>query len=110
MTSVTTVSPVEQEANRFVPTITTCPVCSGDLQWSAARGDGTIYAFTTVHQVFAPSLTGDVPCLVALVDLVEGPRLVTRLVGLDAPPRIGDRVRVDFQRVGDQVLPVFRPA
>ena len=93
-----------------VPGITTCPGCAGGLQWSAVRGEGILYSWTKVHQVFDASLAGDVPYVVALVDLAEGPRLITRLVGFDRPPRSGEAVRVDFQRVGDRLLPVFRPA
>ncbi len=48
-----------------------------------------------VHQVFDPAFAGYVPYVVALVDLAEGPRLVTRLVGVDTVRR-------------ERWLPVFR--
>jgi hypothetical protein len=61
-----------------------------------------------VHQAFDPSLAGDVPYLVALVDLAEGPRLVTRLIGFGtARPRVSQPVRVAFAVIGGRRLPVF---
>lgn len=86
-----------------------CPACGSDLQWAPASGTGTVYAYAVVHQVFHPSLAGDVPYMVALVELAEGPRLITRLVGFGTTrPRIGAPVQVTFQHVGGRRLPVFR--
>jgi uncharacterized OB-fold protein len=61
---------------------------------------------TTVHRQAAPDRP--VPYVNALVQLDEGPRLLTTLVG--KPCRIGDRVRVAWQdRAGAPPLPVFEP-
>jgi uncharacterized OB-fold protein len=50
-----------------------------------------------------------VPYIVAVVELEEGPRLTTRLVGLNPDdPFIGMRVRVDFEERDGRSLPVFR--
>jgi uncharacterized OB-fold protein len=69
----------------------------------------TVFSYAVVHQVFDPALAGDVPYAVALVDLAEGPRLVTRLVGVDTVrPSVGAPVRVTFTRLGDRWLPVIR--
>jgi uncharacterized protein len=86
-----------------------CPVCGEALIWAAASGDGVVFSYAVVHQVFDPALAGDVPYVIALVDLAEGPRLVTRLVGLDtARPSVGAPVRVTFARLSGRWLPVFR--
>jgi uncharacterized OB-fold protein len=85
-----------------------CPDCGGRL--AAVSGAGTVYAYAVVHQVFRPDLAGDVPYVVALVDLSEGPRVVTRLVEFDPVRlRVGAPVRVVFRHVGSRVLPVFVP-
>ena len=62
---------------------------------------------TTVHRQVSPDLPA--PYVNALVQLDEGPRLLTTLVG--GPCAIGDRVRVRWQeRTGAPPLPVFAPA
>jgi uncharacterized OB-fold protein len=84
-----------------------CLACQSDgVVWVAAKGHGTVYSMTTVHLAVAPELTP--PYIVAIVELDEGPRVMTNIVG--GPCRIGDRVRVDWQeRRGAPPLPVFRP-
>jgi uncharacterized OB-fold protein len=93
------------------PGAPSCPACGGTLEWVPASGDGTVFSYAVVHQVFDPSLAGQVPYVVALVELAEGPRLVTRLVGFETvQPSVGAPVRVAFHLIGDRRLPVFRPA
>ena len=70
-----------------------------------AAGTGTIYSMTTVHMQIAPEF--EPPYAVAIVQLDEGPRLLTNVVG--ARSRIGDRVRITWKdREGLPPLPVFR--
>jgi uncharacterized protein len=87
-----------------------CPHCmSAELRWRRAAGTGTIYSYTVAHQAYG-SHSGDVPFTVALVDLDEGVRMMTRITGADRP-RIGQRVRVTFTEVADDLtLPYFTPA
>jgi uncharacterized OB-fold protein len=87
-----------------------CRYCSStELEWTRLSGDGSVYSFSVVER--PPS--GDFPSryVLALVDLDEGIRMMTHIVGADpADIRIGERVTVDFQPVGEEVaLPVFRP-
>lgn len=84
-----------------------CLSCGGtSLQWAEATGTGTVYSLTTVHMSIRPDLPA--PYVVALIDLDEGPRLLTHLVGPEC--RIGDRVRVAWRtRDGLPPLPVFTP-
>jgi uncharacterized protein len=87
-----------------------CPHCHADtLSWIVASGRGTIYSYTVVHQAFGPFAT-ETPFFVAIVELEEGVRMMTRVV--DAPREriaIGAAVHVTFELVGeDLTLPYFR--
>lgn len=85
----------------------TCGACrSRDLTWRASRGLARVYSLTRVHgygrEPSAP------PYVVALVDLDEGPRLMTRLVNGECA--IGDRVKVCWHpRESGPPLPCFEP-
>jgi uncharacterized protein len=87
-----------------------CPHCHADeLEWMVASGKGTIYTYTVTHQAFGP-FAEDVPFVVALVELEEGARMMSRII--DAPRervRIGARVMVTFRGTGEELtLPYFR--
>ena len=86
-----------------------CTACGGEVEWVASRGEASIYSFTVVHRAAHDSLASAVPYVVALVDLAEGVRMMTRLRGVDpADVRIGGPVRVVFERLTDEVtLPLF---
>lgn len=76
-----------------------------DLEWFAPSGRGTVYA-STVVRVKAP---GE-PYNVALVDLEEGPRVTTRVVGLPpAQVTIGLPVQARIEQVDGKALLVFAP-
>jgi uncharacterized OB-fold protein len=83
-----------------------CLVCeTTSLEWAEARGTGTIYSLTTVRVPVVDELKP--PYLLALVDLDEGPRLLTNIDGHSA--RIGDRVLLSWRdRDGLPPLPIFK--
>jgi uncharacterized OB-fold protein len=88
-----------------------CPHCFADqLTWIVASGKGTIYSYTVVHQAFGP-FAADTPFVVAIVELEEGVRMMTRII--DATHEqivVGTPVKVTFESVGeDLTLPYFRP-
>ncbi len=89
-----------------------CIVCFSDqLAWEASAGTGTLYSWTMVHQVFHPGFAGEIPYNVAQVDLDEGVRMITNVVGV-APDelRLGMPLEVTFERISaDVALPKFRP-
>lgn len=78
-----------------------CPGCHGfEMDAIEASGRGTIHSFVVAHHPPIPPF--EYPNVVVLVDLEEGTRLVSRLVG--TPPddvRIGMPVAVEFERVDD---------
>ena len=90
-----------------------CPRCLSDqLTWKEATGEGTVYAANVMHQPGNPMMADRVPYVLALVDLAEGVRMATNVVGCDPDDvRVGMAVRVDWEELSDgRNLPVFAPA
>lgn len=86
-----------------------CPHClSGDMTWEAVRGTGEVYSFIVMHQIYNPAFKADAPYNVAMVQLDEGPRLVSNVIGPNDRITIGDRVRVVYDDVtGERTLHRF---
>ncbi len=88
-----------------------CRNCGADgLTWRAASGRGHIHTFSIVHRAPLPAFRAHVPYVVALIDLAEGPRIMTNIVGDDALEcAIGDAVEVCFEARGDGAkVPQFK--
>lgn len=80
-----------------------CPFClSEHLEWVTASGKGKVYSYTVVRRALHPGFKDDVPYVLAIVELDEGPRLTTNLVGVSP-----DDIRVDMpvQAAYDDVTP-----
>lgn len=61
-----------------------CRQCgSANIQHKAASGRGTVYSFSVVHRAPGPAFKGDVPYAVLLVQLEEGPRMISSFAGAD---------------------------
>jgi uncharacterized OB-fold protein len=59
-----------------------CRHClSGDFAWHESAGKGRIYSFVVYHRVYHRSFENDVPYVVGIVELDEGPRLLSNIVG-----------------------------
>ncbi len=87
-----------------------CPHCYAEnLSWIVASGRGTIYSYTVAHQAFG-AFAADVPFIVAIVELEEGVRMMSRIVDASRERvAIGANVQVTFEKVGeDLTLPYFR--
>ncbi|MEW1830628.1 bifunctional MaoC family dehydratase N-terminal/OB-fold nucleic acid binding domain-containing protein [Streptomyces sp. NPDC088196] len=94
------------------PWLPGCNVCGG-LDWDTveASGAGTVYSYVVMHHPPFPAL--DPPYAVGLIELAEGVRIVSNVVGVPFDKvRIGLSVRLEFRRYDDEggplVLPVFR--
>jgi len=87
-----------------------CPHCFSDrLSWVAASGRGTIYSYTVAHQAFG-SFAKEVPFVIAIIELEEGVRMMTRIIGTSRERiTIGAPVRVSFESIAEgPTLPYFR--
>ena len=89
----------------------TCPSCGTfERGHVVASGLGTVFSYV-VHR--HPPVPGkELPIVIALIDLDEGVRMVGEVVDVsDDEVAIGDRLRVDFHRVDDELtLPIWRKA
>lgn len=90
-----------------------CPSCGApDLAWAPVSGRGTVYSYTVARRAPHPVFAAQLPLIVAIVELDEGPRMVTNLVGCDpAELEVGMAVEVRFDPIddSDMALPVFTP-
>ena len=86
-----------------------CLLCRAPVEWIDATGRGTVYSFTIIRQNPSRSFRHLLPFVVALIDLDEGPRLMSNIVGSEpAAVQIGAVVQVRFEPVSDQAsLPLF---
>ena len=89
-----------------------CDACaSPEFEWVAAGGRGKVITFAWVHQRYHPGFYDELPYNIAVVELDEGPRFITNVVGMEGRElRGGMPVEVVFEAREDVHIPVFRPA
>ncbi len=82
------------------------------MSWEEASGDATLYTWSVVYQNDLPPFNERVPYVAAVVDLAEGPRMMTNVVGCEIDDlAVGMALRVEFTDIGDGYhVPMFRPA
>jgi len=89
-----------------------CPVCwSANVEWVEASGQATLYTWSIVRRNDLPPFNERVPYVAAVVDLDEGPRMMTNVVDCDFDAlEVGMALEVVFRPIADDVtIPVFRP-
>jgi len=88
-----------------------CDTCLSDqFTWERASGKGTVRTFGVMHQKYHPGWAAVSPYNVTIVELEEGPRLPTNIVGIaNEEIRVGMPVIVEWERHDDVALPKFRP-
>jgi hypothetical protein len=86
-----------------------CRHClAADFEWQPSAGLGRIYSFVVYHRVYHPAFEGEVPYIVAIVELDEGPRLITNIVGTRFQDvRCDARVHAIFEERDGMGLPMF---
>lgn len=81
-----------------------------NLEWREVSGRGTVYAVTALR-TSGLGADGRLPCVLALVDLEEGVRILANLPGCTpGDVRIGDPVRLVWDELSDGRYPAFAPA
>jgi uncharacterized OB-fold protein len=90
-----------------------CPHCSSlDVTWERVSGRARLHTYVISHR-HAPGFAHGVPYAIAVVELEEGPRMMSNIIGIDNIPEqleLDMELVVDFEPRGDQMVPVFRPA
>ncbi|SEO86437.1 Zn-ribbon domain-containing OB-fold protein [Trujillonella endophytica] len=89
-----------------------CRYChSTDVRWTTVSGRARLDSYTINHRPLRG--TESLSPVIALVQLEEGPRMLTNIVGVEPDPAnlvLDMPLTVDFEPRGDMTVPVFRPA
>ena len=90
-----------------------CRRCGGErIEHRPASGRGKVHSYSVVYRAPGPAFKRDVPYAVLLVELEEGPRMISSLVGAD-PEKVSFDMPVELvcEKMSDEItLPRFRPA
>ncbi len=90
-----------------------CPDCFGEnVTWEAVSGRATLHSYVINHRP-APGFEDEAPYAIALVQLHEGPRMMTNIVGVPNTPEalvLDMELEVTFEDQGGMKVPKFRPA
>jgi Predicted nucleic-acid-binding protein containing a Zn-ribbon len=98
--------------NEFPPRAA-CACCGapGPAEWITSSGRGRVWSFVVFHKRYLSDPAPRPPYNVAVVQLVEGPKLITNIVGIaDSDIRVDMPVEAVFDRHGDTVVVRFRPS
>lgn len=96
-------------ANAWLPPRDACPAClSPDWAWEVASGRARVLSWVVYHRAYHPAFADRVPYNVAVVELDEGPRLVTNIVGVEAGEGLAIEMPVELQAEREGDLPVAR--
>lgn len=89
-----------------------CPSCgTTDVVWTRVSGRASLYSYV-INARPAPGFEDRVPYAIAVVELEEGPRMMTNIVGIDNTPEnlvLDMALEVAFEDRGGQRVPVFAP-
>jgi uncharacterized protein len=98
-------------ARHYFPPRPFCPRCLGDdVAWERVTGRGRLHSYL-INQRPAPGF--EAPYTIAVVELEEGPRMMSNVIGVEAVPEaleLDMELEVVFEEQGDVRLPRFRPA
>ena len=93
------------------PAHESCSKCnSTKSSWVPVSGRGEVFSFNIMHQVYHPGFAAEVPYAVVVVELEEGCKFVSNLIGIKPHDiKCGMPVEVMFEKLNDEVsIPKFR--
>ena len=98
-------------AHAWMPARSECPKClSADVAWVAASGDAKLVSWVVYRRAFNDAFKTRVPYTVAVVELVEGARMISNVIGADpASLKIEQKLKLQIDREGDVSIPRFKP-
>jgi len=85
---------------------------AAEIEWLPVSGRGHLYSYTVVYHATHAAMADKVPYIAALIELDEGPRVLTNLRNCaEEDARVGMPVRLIFEPLTDDItLPQFEPA
>ncbi|WP_163538623.1 OB-fold domain-containing protein [Gracilibacillus sp. YIM 98692] len=85
-----------------------CPHClSDDLTWKEASGSGSLKTWSVIHRAGHPAWQDRTPYVVGIVELEEGPSLLTHLLVKEEDLAYKMKVKVSFEVIENHTLPFF---
>jgi uncharacterized OB-fold protein len=93
------------------PISNVCPKClSYNFKWSDLSGRGEVFSYVIFHQLYNKAFEKDIPYNVAMVQLEEGPRMFSNVVGVENDAvKVGDKLEVTFDSVTPEItIPKFK--
>ncbi len=90
-----------------------CPNCNSlEASWEKLSGKGKVYSYVVYHRVYHPGFASEVPYNVSLIELDEGVRILSNVVGIpNEKIEVGMPVQVFFEDIDEEfALPKFKPA
>ena len=92
-----------------------CPNChSRHISWMQASGRGKLYSFQIAHRSLNRAFKVELPCVMAMIELEEGPRVLSNLINIEPDPSVikcDMPVEVVFEKQNDDItLALFQPA
>lgn len=90
-----------------------CPYCwSTELDWTPGSGRAEVITYTVVHEPPSEAFAADVPYILAVARLEEGPQMMANVIGIEpARMRVGLPVRIIFEERSEGFrVPQFAPA
>ena len=97
----------------WFPPAEVCSECTSDAyDWKPVSGKGRVFSFVIYHRAYHPGFKEELPYVVAVIELDEGPRMLSNVVGCKPEEvRCDMPVEVVFEDITDEMtLPKFRPA
>lgn len=97
----------------WLPARSECPQClAADADWQEAQGGARLVSWVVYHIAYHPAFANRLPYAVAVVELDEGPRLISNIVGVADPEAltIDQRLRLVIEDEGGTAVARFTPA
>jgi uncharacterized OB-fold protein len=96
-------------SNAWLPPRDACPAClSPEWAWEAASGRGRVLSWVVYHRAYHPAFAHRLPYNVAVVELDEGPRLVTNIIDVEGGEGLLIEMPVELQAEREGDVPVAR--
>ncbi len=95
--------------NAWLPPRSECPKClSPQWKWQAASGKAKLISWVVYHHAYHPWFAKKVPYNVSVVELAEGPRLISNVAD-ERPLKMDMPLQLSIEREGELALARFKP-